>query len=308
MAKIKEQLSAAKRTIKKTSNTSSKAKELIWKPEEGDNTIRIVPRPDELDNPFVKLLFHYQFTNQEGKSQTFISPSNFGKADPVIELSERLKASGDRKLWGKGKSLEPKARNYVPIIVRGKEVEGVKWWGFGVQIFDQLVAAIDELELAGETITDLTNGYDIKVEFIPAEKSTKVSPDGKKFPETKIAVKRKSSPVVSTDNPAVKEILEKITKKQPVLSEAWECPAYDVLAKALEIFLKKNEAGHAAATAVPTIEVKAEDDNVILPTEEQIAAATSPSAAKAVSNVAAPTSTADEMTAVFDELFNEKSK
>lgn len=297
MSKIKEQLSAAKRTVKKTA-TSSKAKELIWKPEEGTQAIRIVPRPEEPDNPFVKLLFHYQFTNAEGKAQTFVSPANFGKADPVIELSDRLKASGDRKLWGRGKSLEPKARNYVPVLVRGKESDGVKWWGFGVQIFEQLVAAIDELELAGESITDLNNGYDIKVEFVPAEKSTKVSPDGKKFPETKITVTRKSSPVVGSDNPQAKEILEKITAKQPSLNEAWECPSYETLSKALESFLKRSDAGRAAS--VPTVEVP----STPTPTPVAVTENVSPSATQATANATTPKSQ-DEMTAVFEELFKE---
>jgi len=297
MSKIKEQLSAAKRTVKKTSSTSSKAKELIWKPEEGTNVVRIVPRTEEPDNPFVKLLFHYQFTNAEGKAQTFVSPANFGKADPVIELSDRLKASGDRKLWGRGKSLEPKARNYVPVLVRGKEADGVKWWGFGVQIFEQLVAAIDELELAGESITDLNNGYDIKVEFVPAEKSTKVSPDGKKFPETKITVTRKSSPVVSNDNPNAKEILEKITKKQPTLNEAWECPSYETLANALSAFLKKSDVGRAAS--VPSVEVL-DTTPTPTPSTENV----SPSATQAEANATTPKSQ-DEMTAVFEELFKE---
>lgn len=314
MAKVKEQLAAAKRTVKKTStNTNSRLKELIWKPEEGENLIRIVPNQYQDDTPFIKLTFHYQFTaniNGEEKNVTYISPSNFGKPDPVVELSERLKASGDRKLWGKGKSLEPKARTYVPIIVRGKEEEGVKYWGFGVTIFDQLVSAMDEPDYAD--MIDLNNGNDIKVEFVPAEKSNKVSPDGRKFPDTKIFIKPKPRPVITPDNPKAKEILEKITKQQPVLTEAWTCPEYDVLAAALEKFLKKREAGRAASTG-ETTETAETNENIVLPTEEQIAAAAapapanvvSPTAAKAAANVTPPATT-DEMTSVFDELFNDK--
>jgi hypothetical protein len=315
MAKIKEQLAAAKRTVKKnTSNQNSKLKDLIWKPEEGENLIRMVPNQFQEKTPFIKLTFHYQFTaniNNEERNITYISPSNFGKPDPIIELSERLKSSGDKKLWGKGKSLEPKARTYVPIIVRGKEEEGVKYWGFGVQIFDQLVTAMDELDSAGENITDLLNGYDIKVDFIPAEKSSKVAPDGRKFPETTIVVKRKSSPVIPKDHPKAREILDKITTKQPVLTEAWECPEYSVLAKALEVFLKKREQGKLASSG-ETVKV-VEDENVVLPTEEQIIASqptpvvdvVSPSATQAAVNVETPDST-EKMKDVYDELFGLK--
>lgn len=306
MNKVKEQLAAAKRTVKKTStNTNTRLKELIWKPEEGENLIRMIPNQYQEDTPFVKLTFHYQFTGQIGgeeKNITYISPTNFGKPDPIVELSERLKDSGDRKLWGKGKSLEPKARTYVPIIVRGKEEEGVKYWGFGVQIFDQLVTAMEELDSAGETITDLLNGYDIKVDFIPADKSTKIAPDGRKFPETTIVVKRKSSPVVSKDHPKAREILEKITTKQPKLMEAWECPEYDVLSKSLEIFLKKRESGRAASIgeSVPTIEVA--DTISVSPETVSEAISTSPSQTKAIENVTTPQSTGD-MKDVYDELF-----
>ena len=313
MALVKEQLAAAKRTVKKnTSNQNSKTKELIWKPEEGENLIRMVPNQYQEETPFIKLSFHYQFTanvNNEERNVTYISPINFDKPDPIVELSERLKASRDNKLWGKGKSLEPKARTYVPIIVRGKEDEGVKYWGFGVQIFDQLVTAMDELDSAGETITDLLNGYDIKVDFIPAEKSSKVSPDGRKFPETSIVVKRKSSPVISKDHPKAKEILELITTKQPKLIDAWECPSYDTLAKSLEVFLKKREQGRMAATETEFTKVVV-DDNVVLPTEEQIISAqgqtpVSPTAEQANKNIVTPESS-EGMKDVYDELFGLK--
>lgn len=306
MAKVKEQLAAAKRTVKKTSTqTNSKLKELIWKPEEGENIIRMVPNQYQEDSPFVKLTFHYQFTGNVGgeeRNVTYISPTNFGKPDPIVELSERLKTSGDRKLWGKGKSLEPKARTYVPIIVRGKEEEGVKFWGFGVQIFDDLVKAMDELDSTGENITDLLNGFDIKVDFIPADKSNKVDPKtGKKFPETNIVVKRKSSPVIAKDHPRAREILEKITTKQPKILEAWgECPSYEVLSKALETFLKKREVGQDVSVGnLPTVDVEV---NPSTPEEVSVAKTTSPSQAKALENVSAPSSTED-MKDVYDELF-----
>ena len=278
-------------------------KELIWKPDEGENLIRIVPNQFQEGTPFIKLTFHYQFTaniNGEEKNVTYISPSNFGKPDPVIELSERLQKSGDRKLWGQGKQLEPKARTYVPIVVRGKEEEGIKFWGFGVQIFDQLVIAMDEPDYS--EMIDLNNGNDIKVEFIPAEKSNKISPDGRRFPDTKIFIKPKSRPVITPDHPKAKEILEKITTQQPKLIEAWTCPEYDVLSKALESFLKKREAGKAASKGLPVVEI--ETDTVVVPTEDQIVAATieSPSAAKAATNIATPASSGD-MKDVYDELF-----
>lgn len=313
MALIKEQLAAAKRTVKKTSsNSNSKLKELIWKPNEGENLIRILPNQYQEGSPFIKLTFHYQFTaniNGEEKNVTYISPSNFGKPDPVIELSERLQKSGDKKLWGQGKALEPKARTYVPIIVRGKEEEGVKFWGFGVQIFDQLALAMDEPDYS--EMIDLNNGNDVKVEFIPAEKSNKVSQDGRKFPDTKIFIKPKSRPVIDPNHPRAKEILDMIINKQPKLIEAWECPSYETLAKALETYLKKREKGRAVSTGeIVKVESK-EDDSVVLPTEEQIEESTttvtniiSPTAEQAAKNIDSEESS--DMKDVYDDLFGLK--
>jgi hypothetical protein len=246
--KLNAHIAAVKRNSgKKTSTqTNSRQKDLIWKPEEGTQIVRIVPNQFQPDYPFIVLKFHYDFAGEDGRTKTFISPSNFGNPDPVIELSERLKKSGDKKLWYRGKTLEPKARTYVPIIIRGKEEEGVKFWGFGVQIFDQLAAAMTEPDYGD--ITDLNNGCDIQVTFVPAEKSNKTSPSGKKFPETSIFIKPKPRPVVNNDNPKVKEILEKITAQQPKLIDIWECPTYEVLSKALENYLKKSEAGKGCFT------------------------------------------------------------
>jgi hypothetical protein len=57
--------------------------------------------------------------------------------------------------------MQPKIRTYVPIIVRGKEEEGVKFWGFGARVHEQLLSALNEPEYGD--ITDLNNGRDIQV-------------------------------------------------------------------------------------------------------------------------------------------------
>jgi len=210
-------------------------------------------------------------------------------------------------LWKKGCSLEPKKRTYVPIIVRGKEEEGIKFWGFGSTIYDELLAVMDEPDYGD--ITDLNKGYDIQVDFTPPEKSNKVAPDGRKFPETKIFIKPKPRPVLPDDmDPTkAKKILDLITSGQPQLSETWECPTYEELAKAVEDKLKKAEKGKAASETSSQEET---DDNVVIPTEAEIEAAvpTTPTTATAttVTETTTKTKPVDEMTAVFDELFNDK--
>ena len=33
-------------------------------------------------------------------------------------------------------------RTFAPVIVRGEESEGVKWWGFGKTVYQELLAII----------------------------------------------------------------------------------------------------------------------------------------------------------------------
>jgi hypothetical protein len=52
-----------------------------------------------------------------------------------------------------GRKIEPKMRTYVPVIIRGKEAEGVKFWGFGKTIYAELLSIISDPDYGD--ITDL---------------------------------------------------------------------------------------------------------------------------------------------------------
>src|SRR5579862_1645505 len=143
---------------KAPSEQQLKVKQYIWKPESGKQVIRIVPHQYSPDFPFIELKWHYDFN---GDKVSYLSPSSQNKPDPIVELANKLEKSKDT--WLKGRKMQPKLRTYVPIIVRGREEEGVKFWGFGVQVYEQLIAALDEPEYGD--ITDLVNGHDIQVSF-----------------------------------------------------------------------------------------------------------------------------------------------
>ena len=65
--------------LKNSSNRSSN----IWKPEPGEHQIRIVPYTHNRENPFIELHFHYNL----GK-KSMLSPSSFGRPDPVLEFAK----------------------------------------------------------------------------------------------------------------------------------------------------------------------------------------------------------------------------
>jgi hypothetical protein len=199
----------------------NKASEHMWKPVVGKQQVRIVPYAFDKNNPFQEMYFHYEI----GK-RTMVSPSSFGRPDPIVEFAEKLKKSGDKDDWKLGKKIEPKFRVYAPIIVRGLEHEGVKFWAFGKQIFTELLSIISDPDYGD--ITDLMNGRDITVEYTAAEKEGA-------FPTTAVRVKPNTSPA-TTD----KEIAEKIVNDQKDLKELFTELSYEEMTDALQKWLDPN--------------------------------------------------------------------
>ena len=78
------------------------------------------------DNPFIELFFHYNLNNR-----SYLSPISFGRPDPIEEFAQKLKGSGNKEDYQLSKKLEAKMRTFAPVIVRGEESQGVKFWGFG---------------------------------------------------------------------------------------------------------------------------------------------------------------------------------
>lgn len=232
----------------------------LWKPEPGKQQIRIVPYQHDKANPFQELYFHYDL----GK-KNFLSPITHGRPDPVVEFAEKLKASGNSDEWKLGKKLEPKMRCYVPIIVRGKESEGVKFWGFGKTVYTEILGFIADPDYGD--LTDPMNGRDIVVEFTPSE--------GGGYPKTAIRVKPNTSPMADDKN-----VIEKIAKQQPNLNEIFKEPTYDELKAALEAWLDPENQESQEGSTNPAGDI-----------EEP----------HGVGNV----SKVDDVSAAFDELFNE---
>jgi hypothetical protein len=240
----------------------TKKQDALWKPEPGKQQVRIVPYKHNKDNPFLELYFHYDF----GK-KTILSPMTYGRPDPIVDFAEKLKVTGNSDDWKLGKKLEPKMRCYVPVLVRGKEHEGVKFWGFGKQVFTEILGFIADPDYGD--VTDPTNGRDIVVEFVPAD-----SPGS--FPKTTIRVKPNTSPI--TDDKAVLAKLQ----ETPDINSIFKEPTYDELKGHLEAWLNPSEDANAQPNAA------AEDAPVA-------------SSAKTSAKV----SKVDDVSSAFDELFNE---
>ena len=147
---VKKRLAQLEATNTRTTN--------LWKPQPGKSQIRIVPYKLNPDTPFIELFFHYDLG---GKS--YLSPVSFGRPDPIEEFADKLKSSGNREDWRLGKKLEAKLRTFAPVVVRSEEQEGVKFWGFGKTVYQELLSVIADPDYGD--IADPINGRDVVVEF-----------------------------------------------------------------------------------------------------------------------------------------------
>jgi hypothetical protein len=194
----------------------NKLSDKFWKPQPGKQEIRIVPYKYNLENPFIELRFYY-YPTVNGAIKTFLSPDVVGDPDPVLEFCEKLRSTGTKENWVLSKKYEPKLRTYVPIIVRDQEELGVRFWGFGKTVYEELLRKMSNPDYGD--ITDLQEGHDVIVEFI------KNSPAKKSFPETKIDIRVKKTPAVDPNN----EKLVKLLMEQDDILKLFTVPSYEVL-------------------------------------------------------------------------------
>ena len=205
--------------------TSSTRTTNLWKPQPGKTQIRILPYKLNPDVPFIELFFHYDLG---GKS--YLSPISFGRPDPIEEFAEKLKSSGNREDWRLGKKLEAKLRTFAPVVVRGEENQGSKFWGFGKTVYQELLSIIADPDYGD--ISDPINGRDISVEFKTAEET------GASFPKTSIRVKPNQTPITED-----KAVLTTLLDEQKDIREVYNELSYDELAEALQDWLNPSEDG-----------------------------------------------------------------
>ena len=262
-------ISAIKSKLNQLQSTQSTTKN-FWKPEPGKQVVRIVPYKHNKDNPFIELFFHYNL----GNNKTYLSPLSFGRPDPVAEFADKLKSTGNKDEWIQGKRLEPKMRTFAPVIVRGQENEGVKFWGFGKTVYQELLGVIADPDYGD--ITDATNGRDIMIERqTPAEA-------GNQYGKTTVRVKPNQTAI--TENG---ESLQTILDNQSNLTELYTEPTYDELKEVLGNYLNPSS--------------DSEESSETSTTTSGVAASTTPTSNTGTTTTATKTENVED---AFDELFN----
>ncbi len=224
--------------------------EVLWKPKEGENRVRIVPLTTNPDNPFIELYFHYL------GNKTYLSPMSFGEADPIAEFADSLRAGGglSKEDWKETKKFVPQRRTYVPIIDRNNPEQGVRFWAFGKTVYSDLLGVMADPDYGD--ITDPQTGRDIKVTFVPQEKSDT------QFAKTAILISPKQS-ILTADS----ELLTKYLNEQPDLMALYPKMSYDDLKDVLERFV--NDGASAAPTARKVTNKSDEGWDAVSPSAEK---------------------------------------
>ena len=135
-----------------------------WRPQQGDQTIRILPTAD--GDPFKEYFFHYNV----GKNPGLLCPKkNHGGSCPVCDFASKLWREGvdnnDDVAKKEAKALFARNRYYSPVLVRGMESEGVKVWAYGKTAYQMLLGYVLDPDYGDitdpETGTDIVLNYDV---------------------------------------------------------------------------------------------------------------------------------------------------
>ena len=273
-------LDAIRGRLNKLQSTTSKKVEL-WKPAPGKHQIRLVPYKFNEENPFIELYFHYNINNK-----SYLSPMSFGRPDPIVEFADKLKRMGDKEDWKAAKKMEPKLRTFVPVLVRGEEGEGVRFWGFGKTVYQEILGYMADPDYGD--ITDPTTGRDITVEIVSAEDS------GTSYPVTTIRVKPKETPLVESA-----EETKKFLTNQMEITDLYQELTYSELKSVLEGWLNPSATGDdelETSVSAQTLSSTASPAESVIPTPTP--------KVEAVTEAPAPTKKLDDVTSAFDDLFN----
>jgi hypothetical protein len=232
----------------KSTGTQSKSsyKANFWKPKAGEKSvIRIVPYKHNKEVPFTELYFYFGIDKPR-----MISLSNFDESDPILEFATQLRKSGDADNITLAKKLYPKMRIFAPVIVRGEEDKGVRFWEFGKMVYQELLGVMMDEDYGD--ITNISAGRDITVEVIPAKET------GKMYDTTTVRVKPVQTPLADSA-----ETVESLLENQNNIVELFTKYSFDEMKDSLQKYLKPEEEEEVVVEATTPTKTKVDLDSKI---------------------------------------------
>ncbi len=183
-----------------------------------EKTIRIAPVEDS--DPFKTFYMHYNVGNEGG----FMCPKkNFNEPCAVCEFASELWREGTDESKEMAKSLFVRDRHYSPVLVRGEEVEGIRWWSYGKAVYEYLINLCLNMDYGD--ITDLDSGTDITLAV--------TQPQGVKFSKTSCQPKRQPSKFCSgaMDKKQCAEMLKAVPVLEELIGRKTSAEVKELLAK-----------------------------------------------------------------------------
>ncbi len=173
----------AKLNASKNGTSTNKKNDFKWRPSEGDQSIRVLPTQD--GDPFKEFHFHYNVGRNPG---IYCPKKNDGDDCAICEFASKLWRDGvendDGQLKQEAKKLFVRKRFYSPILVRGKETEGVKIWSYGKTAYETLLGYVLDPDYGD--VTDPETGTDIVLNYhVPGTPGS--------FPKTTLKPRRRPS-------------------------------------------------------------------------------------------------------------------
>ena len=224
-------------------NISNDFKNNFWRPPVGEKSVvRIVPYAHNKDFPFSELYFYFGI----GKPR-MIALSNFSESDPILEFATTLKKSGDKENMELAKKLYPKLRIFAPVVVRGEEDKGVRFYEFGKMVYQELLGVMADEDYGD--ITDIQKGRDITVEVIPAAET------GKMFNTTTVRVKPNQTPLSENAEKA-----QSLLDDQKDLVTLFKKYTFEEMKGELQSYLKPSEEDGGKETEVKEAPSKMKKD------------------------------------------------
>jgi hypothetical protein len=183
-----------KMKVKRDALENRGGKSVFWRPEDGEQTIRLLPTAD--GDPFKQYWFHYNL----GKNPGFLSPKkNFGEDDALDGFIRQLYKDGNDESIKMAKNLSARQRFFSPVLVRDAEGEGVRLWGYGKMAYRELLNLVLNPEYGD--ITDVNEGTDLVLHY--------GKPPGAQFPQTTITPRRRPSALAKSDE-EIRSLLDQI--------------------------------------------------------------------------------------------------
>jgi hypothetical protein len=231
---VKKRLDKFKKQNNNNSNDKAEYLASFWKPKVGQKSIaRIVPYKYNKDWCFTELYFYFNI-----KVPRMIALTNFDESDPIMEFANELRKTNDEGNKDLAKKLYPKMRTFVPVIVRGEEEKGVRFWEFGKLVYQELLGVMADEDYGD--ITDITKGRDITVEVIPKAET------GKLYDTTTVRVKPNTSALVDDT-----KLAETLLEDQKDIIEIFHRFTFDEMKANLQSWLKPDEEGETKEHTEP---------------------------------------------------------